>query len=395
MPSWIHMAGLFAALGCFLSTGPAHAELLERDLAMPGDAAITFDTLSEREWLDLPLTTDLSYLDVTQGVDNTWYAEGWRYATSDEVCALFEAYGAVPTPCPLLGYQVNVAPIDVVLSLQSLFGVTDVRAPGQQRAGGFFDDGPQNSWIGWASITQSYWEPKDGFEVELDDIPLNEEGPLWGNFLVRQYAGTAYVIDDFRGNHETLEDEPSVALAPVLGGERDLHPGSDSASLAVEDGTLTVELPAASSSGADGSIFYDGIDESEIRTDDGLRGFDLTGGGRFDRLSLAIDGATGRFHVQIQVWAESDGSEIYESPVIDEVDPDAPIALDVPLTEFAFIDVEQTGMIAVTFESEEEVPVRIEASSLTLAPEPTATAPAIVSLTALGILSRLARRRSG
>jgi hypothetical protein len=176
------MSALF--LGCFVASNSA-AELVERDLNTLGDGAVTYDSLGGFEWLDLTLTTDLSYDDITQGGGNTWVSDGWRYATSSEVCALFDTYGATPTPCPRLGYFVTEAPTQTVLAMQALFGVTDVLGPGQQRAGGFFDDGSGNGLIGWASITQNYFEPKDGFEVELDDISLNDAGPLWGNFLVR------------------------------------------------------------------------------------------------------------------------------------------------------------------------------------------------------------------
>lgn len=192
-----------SVLGSFLVAtllpGGSRAELVSGDYAAPGDGGVTIDTLTNLEWIDLTRTTNLSFNDIMSGNGNTWLADGWRYATTSDVCGLFGTYGAIPSPCPRPGYFVAVAPTSTVLALQSLFGVTDVAGTGSRRAGGFFDDGSGNGLIGWASITQSYYELKDGFEVEADDIYLSESGPRWGNFLVRPVP------------------EPSTALALMTG----------------------------------------------------------------------------------------------------------------------------------------------------------------------------------
>ena len=82
------------------------------------------------------------------GTGNSWLEDGWRYATSSDVCGLFGTYGATPSPCPRPGYFVEEAPLETVLEMQALFGVTDVWGPTSKRAGGFFDDGLENGLIG-------------------------------------------------------------------------------------------------------------------------------------------------------------------------------------------------------------------------------------------------------
>jgi hypothetical protein len=69
-------------------TTAARADLLERDVNGPGDALLTFDEASGLEWLDLPLTTGLSTSAVLAGAGG-WIGRGFRYATTDEVHALF------------------------------------------------------------------------------------------------------------------------------------------------------------------------------------------------------------------------------------------------------------------------------------------------------------------
>ena len=86
------MCTVFAlsALVCVFSL-PPHATLIDF-------GNVTRDTDSGLDWLDVPITANLSYRGVLDGVGNTWLADGWRYATGSEVCALF--HSAMPTYQP-------------------------------------------------------------------------------------------------------------------------------------------------------------------------------------------------------------------------------------------------------------------------------------------------------
>jgi hypothetical protein len=77
------------------------AALIANDLATPGDGLITLDSQTGLQWLDLELTIGLSHNDVTGGLGNSWYADGWRHANASEVCELFDSQIGLPTDtCP-------------------------------------------------------------------------------------------------------------------------------------------------------------------------------------------------------------------------------------------------------------------------------------------------------
>lgn len=185
-------SGIAIIIGCWLCFAPpAEAELQIRDLAVPADGKITYDDQTGLEWLDLTETVNLSYNEIIGGIGNTWIADGWRYATSEDMCLLVGTYATLPVPtCPLRQFWITPHDPAEIMALQGLFGVTEPWSVGG-RAGGFFDDGPEY-WrsIGWASFTYAWphaynWNEGYGAEVESDDIRLDEKGPLWGNWLVR------------------------------------------------------------------------------------------------------------------------------------------------------------------------------------------------------------------
>jgi len=60
-----------------------------------GGGAITIDTESKLEWLDVYRTDGLSYGDLVSGAGG-WYASGWRHANEDEVLTLWEHAGFTP-----------------------------------------------------------------------------------------------------------------------------------------------------------------------------------------------------------------------------------------------------------------------------------------------------------
>lgn len=84
---------------CLLISRPTAAILIENDFAMIGDGLLTLDDTAGLLWLDVGLTNDLSYNDVVLGIGNTWYAEGWRHATTGEMCSLFRGHVVAMPNC--------------------------------------------------------------------------------------------------------------------------------------------------------------------------------------------------------------------------------------------------------------------------------------------------------
>ena len=74
-------------------TRVASASLVEVDLNTTGDALLTRDTSTGLEWLDVTQTYGLSYDDVIGGVGNTWLADGWTYATPEQIGQFFTSAG--------------------------------------------------------------------------------------------------------------------------------------------------------------------------------------------------------------------------------------------------------------------------------------------------------------
>ena len=76
----------------------ARGALIERDLQVPGDGLITLDSDTNLEWLDPSVTLGLSFDEVSGGAGG-WLADGWRYATGAELCALFSSNVLGLSPC--------------------------------------------------------------------------------------------------------------------------------------------------------------------------------------------------------------------------------------------------------------------------------------------------------
>ena len=136
------MLPLLAILGLLLGS-PAAAAIIELDLVAPGDGWVTRDTGAGLDWLDLTVTKDLAFQDVADGAGG-WADEGWRAATSGEVCDLFLTLGAAPSPCP--GVAVIDGPVGAVHL--SFLGITTITPSGSEQFWGFFDDGGDPMRVG-------------------------------------------------------------------------------------------------------------------------------------------------------------------------------------------------------------------------------------------------------
>lgn len=90
------LAGLATGLFLLGTVGLADAFLIERDLFISGDGLITSDTDTGLYWLDLTVTTNLSYNDVLTHIGTGGSLEGFRYATVADLDTLQVSAG-LPT----------------------------------------------------------------------------------------------------------------------------------------------------------------------------------------------------------------------------------------------------------------------------------------------------------
>lgn len=110
------MLGFIIAASLFLN-GAASASLLSIDSATWGQGAITRDTESGLDWLDLTMTVNRSYVDISSNLATEFI--DFRYATREEVFTLFRHAGIPDINVPET--VENYAP---VTALMNLVGVT-------------------------------------------------------------------------------------------------------------------------------------------------------------------------------------------------------------------------------------------------------------------------------
>jgi hypothetical protein len=194
--------GGWIALAC-LTAIPASAELTSVDLFVPGDGAVTRDRGSGLDWLDVDQTIGLSYQDIVAGAGG-WQAQGWRHATLDEVCDLFQRYfgqgpgagctASAPPPASVV-YTIFPSPTQASAFID-LFGETHVEAPtGYPRFrvsdGTVTDDDTGDPLVGVASVV---WDVMFGSyaagarrNFAPADVPFEPLPGVYtsGNFLVR------------------------------------------------------------------------------------------------------------------------------------------------------------------------------------------------------------------
>lgn len=86
-------------LGCLpaMLCASAEAALVERDWQSPSDAALTYDTDTGLEWLDLTVTQGMSYNDVAPLLATGQIYEGFQFASDARIIGLFSAVDLVET----------------------------------------------------------------------------------------------------------------------------------------------------------------------------------------------------------------------------------------------------------------------------------------------------------
>lgn len=86
-----------AAIGLvvFGVAGTAKADLISKSLFHPGDNLLTLDTATGLEWLNVPLTNNVSYDAVIAGFGGYATSLGFQYATTADIATLFSDAGVV------------------------------------------------------------------------------------------------------------------------------------------------------------------------------------------------------------------------------------------------------------------------------------------------------------
>ena len=98
---------------------------------------VTQDSETGLDWVDLPVTQDTGSIDFLLAGGGGWINDGWRLATTAEVCLLFATYAATAPTCPDGGFGVLATPEDAAAFI-GFFGLTDLAGNAMR---GLFEDG--------------------------------------------------------------------------------------------------------------------------------------------------------------------------------------------------------------------------------------------------------------
>ena len=188
MTQAIKTAGLragLAAMAVALCASSAHAALHERDLLLVHDHAITYDTKTHFEWLDLTKTEGLNYNEALASKYVTDF--GFHIATVAEVLQLWAGVGVTPGD----SYENSVGGIELI----NLLGCTAQCVRGGPAAQGWMDMGDPlmtaYSFVQYASSSpQGPYQPGvQPIDANMNYVPfvsrdstnpyLNEDTGTW------------------------------------------------------------------------------------------------------------------------------------------------------------------------------------------------------------------------
>ncbi len=175
------------ALTFISSVEQAHASLISADDAVFGVSSITRDTSTNFEWLDLTLTTNRTYNDISSQLGFGGEFEGFRYATGAELNQLFTNAGLT------IGV-VSAANFDPAVDFHALFGTTCFGNCGSfwLRADGFYGDlrviirgtiAPR-AWVHYRSLSSV--GDQAVAHVSTNGNFLDSAFPSVGHWLVRE-----------------------------------------------------------------------------------------------------------------------------------------------------------------------------------------------------------------
>lgn len=171
---------LLMLLSCSSLPMPGYAALIEMDYLTPGDGLITRDTQSGLEWLDITQTFGLTFDEILQGTGNSWYADGWRFATTDEVSAMIYNYAGVLVGCEGCPSYAAI-PEGTANAIIGLFGANP-----NGWVNAYFDDGPESEHVGQFAVSFNQTLSQYIVAVEAPNgIARTVSSPELGSALVR------------------------------------------------------------------------------------------------------------------------------------------------------------------------------------------------------------------
>jgi hypothetical protein len=164
-------------LGC----GSAPAELLSADDQRFGNGKLTLDTSTGLAWLDLPVTSGLSYHEVVAGCEPGGAFSGFRFATLEEVTSLLNQAG-IPKPGQSW-YAEPGGESEAILTFLNLVGATGSQ-DGHPEAGGITGTGVGTSVYATLALDFSYYNGLPGYVVGNRSIGDSWGDSFWGSWLV-------------------------------------------------------------------------------------------------------------------------------------------------------------------------------------------------------------------
>lgn len=182
-----------------------HAAIVSVDWETSGDNLITRDTSSGLDWLDLTETNGISYDDILPQLDSGGQFDGWRYATNDEVVALWSNFGInlSSSPAPLQTNGLNADMVNVVAIIGNIYpewhptdypygavGYTgDLHTNGTIYTMGSYYSSDINRttyWTAGSTSTQSYDQSINlgSYLVQTSSVPIPSTVWLFGSGLI-------------------------------------------------------------------------------------------------------------------------------------------------------------------------------------------------------------------
>ena len=200
----------------------ANAVLIERDWQTPGDALLTYDTVTGKEWLDVPATSDLSYNQVAALMAPGAIYESFAFATEQQVLSFFHSAGLLDF------YDSTSAPQEVqkIKNFLTYWGVCWYIGTGQRTA--FIHATPDGLPAGQHWEGRLVWFPPGtaAYMTRLRGRDDNDSGYTFGMALVRN-AQTVVVNGDINEDGQFNTGDLQIMRKIILNEavERKIEPG--------------------------------------------------------------------------------------------------------------------------------------------------------------------------
>ncbi len=189
---FIFLLSLLVMLSCLLmlASHPSQATLLSIDDPIFGAGAITRDTGTGLDWLDLTLSTDRSYNDIVGMLAPGGYFAGFRYASLAEIGMLFTDAG-IPVINGVAVPQ-NFIPVQ---ELQELVGVTAIYIGPVWGSSGISGDSPASGGSHNVAFLLTYFANSQALAQSAGGhYPDYSLSPERGHWLVRPVPEPATML---------------------------------------------------------------------------------------------------------------------------------------------------------------------------------------------------------